>query len=100
MTVYVINYYLKEASCGCGGEEHEHAHAVRDDKEVVGAIKELGQQAELMPDCYIVKTEKSATEIATKIKVVMEANDRIFVTEITKDNSESFTPGVMDWIRQ
>ncbi|MGL4762841.1 MAG: hypothetical protein ACRC6T_00070 [Sarcina sp.] len=103
MSVYIINYYLKEAmhSCGCGSDHHEHhAHEERDNHEVIGEIKELGAWAELMPDCYIVKTEKSSEEIATKVKSVMEAHDRIFVTEINKENAASFTPGVMEWIRQ
>lgn len=101
MKTYLINYYLHEA-CGCGGEnhDHDHVHEMRDDKEILGELKELGQWGEIMPDCYIVKTEKSATEIATKIRAVMQAQDRIFVTEVNKDNADSSTAGVMDWIRQ
>ncbi|WP_297520804.1 hypothetical protein [uncultured Clostridium sp.] len=103
MSVYIINYYLVEAmhSCGCGSDHHEqHDHEERDNTSVIGEIKELGPWAELMPDCYIVKSEKSAEEIAAKVKSVMEDKDRIFVTEINKENAASFTPGAMEWIRQ
>lgn len=103
MKVYIINYYLKEEmrSCGCGSDHHEHhEHEHRDDREIIGEIKELGAWANLMPDCYLVKTEVSATEIAKKVKSVMQEKDMIFVTEVTKENSASFTNGVIEWINQ
>lgn len=106
MKVYIINYYLKEehSSCGCGEEhhdhEHNHDHALRDERPIIGEIKELGSWANLMPDCYLVKTDKSAVEITEKINTVMQAGDLIFVTEVTKDNCSSLTNGVTDWIRQ
>lgn len=103
MKVYIINYYLQETAhtCDCTGDHehhHDHSHA-RDDRNIVGEIKELGQWANLMPDCYLVKTEYSATQIAEKIKIVMEEKDMIFVTEVSKENSASFTPGVINWIQ-
>lgn len=103
MKVYIINYYLIEEmhSCGCGSDHHEHHdHEARDDRKIIGEIKELGSWACLMPDCYLVKTEKSANEIAENIKSVMEEKDMVFVTEVNKDNAASFTNGVMQWIRQ
>ncbi|MGL4741833.1 MAG: hypothetical protein ACRC41_13650 [Sarcina sp.] len=101
MKVYIINYYLQETaqSCDCGHDhDHDHSHA-RDDRNIVGEIKELGQWANLMPDCYLIKTEQSATQIAEKIKTVLEEKDMIFVTEVTKENCASFTPGVINWIQ-
>lgn len=97
MKTYAIIFYLNEHNHNCGCTEHNHTHH-RDDYDIVGTIKSLGAWANFMPDSYLVKTEASADEISKKINVYLEEKDLLFVTEVTKDNVASLTPGVVDWI--
>ncbi|MGN2339187.1 hypothetical protein ACTFIN_13855 [Clostridium cagae] len=103
MNVYAITYYLKEDTHSCGCEDHNeehHHHHHRDDYEITGNIKALGAWAHLMPTSFLVKCELTANEVSAKLKEVLEATDMLFVTEVTKDNVASLTPGVVEWINQ
>ena len=100
MTIYAITYYLKEDShsCGCGDEHHHHHQHTRDDYAITGNIKSLGAWAHLMPTSFLVKTDLSAKDILVKLKEFIEEKDLLFVTEVSKDNVASLTPGVVEWI--
>ncbi|MDR5585927.1 MULTISPECIES: hypothetical protein [Clostridium] len=103
MNVYAITYYLKEDTHSCGCEDHHeehHHHHHRDDYEITGNIKALGAWAHLMPTSFLVKCELTADEISTKLKEFLQDKDMLFVTEVTKDNVASLTPGVVEWINQ
>ena len=114
MNVYTILFYLNEDNhhdhnhehahdsnhehgddCGCG---HDHS-TTRDDYDIVATIKTLGTWANFMPDSYLVKSEFSAEEIASKIESVLLPRDLLFVTKVAKDDVASLTPGVVDWIK-
>ncbi|MGL4449961.1 MAG: hypothetical protein ACRDD2_00785 [Sarcina sp.] len=101
MSVYLINYYLKEHAhsedCGCEGEEHHHHH--RDTYELQGEIKELGAWAHIMPTSFIVKTEKTSEEILEKIKFTVEDTDMILVTKIDETNVATLNPQITAWIK-
>ena len=99
MTIYAITYHLKEDSHSCGcGDDHHHHHDTRDDYAITGNIKALGAWAHFMPTSFLVKTDLSAEDILAKLKEFIEEKDLLFVTEVTKDNVASLTPGVVEWI--
>lgn len=106
MNTYLITYYLKEESHSCGCENHgdhdhhHHHHEERDDYEVTAHIKTLGAWAHLMPTSFLVKTDKNSEEIVSFLKDFLEEKDMIFVNKVDKEDLASFTPGVVEWIRQ
>lgn len=106
MSIYAITYHLQEEvhSCGCGGDHHDHdhhhEHTHRDDYEITGRIKELGAWAHFMPTSFLLRSELSANEILDKLKNYLEERDLLFVTEVSKENVASLTPGVVEWINR
>ena len=117
MSVYLVNYFLKEeahehdADCGC--EEHNHEHdencgceehdddcgcGGRDDSRLIGEIHSLGSWAHFMPESFLLHTSLSSAEILEKLKVFVNADDFLFVSKIDSETTESLTPQVKEWI--
>lgn len=107
MSFYAITYNLIEEThaCGCGDDHHDHEHEHhehhhhRDNYKINGEIKELGAWAHFMPTSYLVKTDLNADEILAKLKLVLEANDLLFVTKVDKEDVASLTPELVSWIK-
>jgi hypothetical protein len=120
MSVYIVNYFLKEAAehnhdenCGCeehanehdencGCEEHEHDEDCgcggRDDSRLIGEIRSLGAWAHFMPEGFLLHTSLSSTEILEKLKVFVNSDDLLFVSKINSETTESLAPQVKEWI--
>lgn len=121
MSVYIVNYFLKEEAhehdenCGC--EEHGHEHdencgceephhehdedcgcGGRDDSRLIGEIRSLGAWAHFMPESFLLHTSLSSEEILEKLKIFVNEDDLLFVAKINSETTESLTPQVKEWI--
>lgn len=111
MSVYMVNYFLKEAAehehdenCGCEEHDHEHEHdedcgcGGRDDSRLIGEIRSLGAWAHFMPEGFLLHTSLSSAEILEKLKVFVNSDDLLFVSKIDSETTESLAPQVKEWI--
>lgn len=100
MSVYLINYYLKEEhDCGCENhDEHEHHHHHHEDYELIGELKALGSWAHLMPTSFLLQSTLSETEIFDKLKVTIKEKDTLFVSKLDGQATACSIPQAVEWI--
>ncbi|PRR84044.1 hypothetical protein [Clostridium vincentii] len=108
MSVYLVSYFLKEEAhehdenCGCEDNTHEHDEDCgcggRDDSRLIGEIHSLGAWAHFMPESFLLHTALSSAKILEKLKVFVNADDFLFVSQINSETTECLTPQVKEWI--
>lgn len=101
MSIYVINYYLRETeththSCGCGDDKC----GCHDDPayDIIGEIESLGAWAQFTPSSFLVHSEYSSEEILSKLKAAINDKDIVFVSKVTSEFTECTLPQVKEWI--
>ncbi len=68
--VYSITYDLKKP-----GKNYD---------DLYDAIKKLGSWSHYLDSTWLVSTHHSATEINDKLKTIIDKNDSLFISEVTK----------------
>lgn len=72
MNVYIVTYDLM------------NNETPKDYRRVIGAIKELGLAKEFQRSAWLLKTNKSATQIRDYLKTYIDSDDSVFVGELVR----------------
>ena len=73
-----------------------------DYKALIDKIKSYGSWAKPLESFWLIKTEKSASEMRDELRSVTDSNDEIVVLNVTGDNWATFgiSKEVTDWMHQ
>ncbi len=82
--VYLITYDLNKA-----GQDYNSLYE---------AIKSLGSWAHYLDSTWFVDTSSSASEIRDKLTAIMDKNDYLFVSRITKDYAGWLKKDAWTWL--
>ena len=84
MAVYLVTYDLNKAG--------------KDYKSLYDEIQALGSWSHYLDSTWFVDTSLTATQIRDKLISVMDSNDYLFVTKVTRNYSGWLQTKAWDWL--